>query len=63
MLKKNPLGIRFTKEVINVSWDAPSLETIVHFDNRAQIICGSSKDLKEKVKANMEKRKPEFPLR
>ncbi len=63
MLKKSPLGIRMTKEVINVCWDAPSLQSIVHFDNRAQIICGCSKDLKEINKANAEKRKPEFPLR
>lgn len=63
MIHKSPLGVRFTKEAINISMDAPSLELVVNLDNRAQIICGSSKDLKESIKAFTEKRKPEFPLR
>ena len=62
LLTKSPLGLRMTKEAINLSLDSPSLETIIQLENRAQMLCGSSKDIKEGVSAFFEKRKPKYPL-
>ncbi len=63
MLTKSPLGLRFTKEAINLSLDSPSLETISQLENRAQIICASSKDVAEAFQAFFEKRKPKYSLK
>jgi enoyl-CoA hydratase/carnithine racemase len=61
LLTKSPLGLRMTKEAINLSLDSPSLETIIQLENRAQTLCGTSKDIKEGVAAFFEKRKPVYP--
>ncbi len=63
LLNKSPLGLRMTKEAINLSLDAPSLETIVQLENRAQILCSTSIDVLDAFKAFMEKKKPKYPLR
>ncbi len=62
LLAKSPLGLRMTKEAINVSLDSPSLETIIQLENRAQTLCSSSLDIREGVSAFFEKRKPKYPL-
>jgi len=62
LLAKSPLGLRMTKEAINISLDSPSLETIIQLENRTQTLCGSSVDIKEGVSAFFEKRKPKYPL-
>lgn len=61
LLTKSPLGLRMTKEAINLSLDSPSLETIMQLENRSQMICSTSDDLLEGVKAFFEKRKPSYP--
>lgn len=61
MLKKSPLGLRMTKEAINLSLDAPSLETIVQIENRSQMLCAQSKDVSQGIQAFFEKRDPEYP--
>jgi len=63
MINKSPLGLRMTKEAINLSLNSPSLETIIHLDNRAQIIGGATKDMFKALQSFMEKRKPNFPLK
>jgi enoyl-CoA hydratase/carnithine racemase len=63
MLSKSPLGLRMTKEAINISMDSPSLDTMVKFDNRGQSVCTSSKDIAQAIQMYVEKKKPEFPLR
>jgi enoyl-CoA hydratase/carnithine racemase len=63
MLHKSPLGLRMTKQAINLSMDSPSLETIIQIENRGQILCSMSNDVMEGLKAFYEKRDPEFPLR
>ena len=63
LLTKSPLGLRTTKEVINLSIDAPSLEAAVLLENRNQVITGNTKDLMEGVTAFFEKRKPKYGLR
>ena len=62
LLLKSPLGLRMTKEAINLSQDSPSLETIIQLENRAQMICSTSSDVIEGVAAFFEKRKPKFSL-
>lgn len=61
LLTKSPLGLRMTKEAMNLSMDSPSLETIMQLENRAQMLCSTSDDLLEGVNAFFEKRKPNFP--
>ena len=63
MLTKSPLGLRMTKQAINLSLDSPSLETIIQLENRGQVLVGSSADVWEAFNAYMEKRDPKFPLR
>jgi enoyl-CoA hydratase/carnithine racemase len=63
LLNKSPLGLRMTKEAINLSMDAPSLETIIQLENRSQMLCSTSDDVMEGVQAFFEKREPEYPLK
>lgn len=63
LLHKSPLGLRMTKQAINLTLDAPSLETIIQIENRGQILCGISEDVMEGLKAHYEKRDPKFPLK
>lgn len=63
MLSKSPLGLRMTKQALNLSLDSPSLETMIQLENRGQVLSGSSKDVLEAFSAYMEKRVLKFPLR
>ena len=63
MLTKSPLGLRMTKQAINLSQNSPSIDTIIELENRAQMLCSSSNDLTEAVQAFFEKRKPKYPLK
>ena len=63
MLNKSPLGLRMTKEAINLTLDAPSLETMIQLENRTQVVCSSSKDAVEGVSSFFEKRDPNYPKR
>ncbi len=60
LLTKSPLGLRFTKEALNMNIDAPSLEAAIKLENRTQNLCVQTKDAVEGVTAQMEKRKPEY---
>jgi enoyl-CoA hydratase/carnithine racemase len=61
LLTKSPLGLRMTKEAINISLDSPSLDTIMQIENRTQMLCSTSADLLEGINAFFEKRKPKYP--
>ena len=61
LLTKSPLGLRMTKEAINLTQDSPSLETLIQLENRAQMITSASSDVLEGMLAFFEKRKPKFP--
>jgi enoyl-CoA hydratase len=63
MLKKSPLGLRMTKQAINLSLDSPSLENITQFENSSIVLSFSSKDVQEASSAFFEKRKPKYPLK
>ncbi len=62
MLLKTPLGLRYTKEALNISMDAPNLETMISLENRNQMLCGVSNDVMEGVQSFFEKRPPKFEL-
>ncbi|NHJ24295.1 MAG: enoyl-CoA hydratase/isomerase family protein [Candidatus Lokiarchaeota archaeon] len=63
LLKKSPLGLRMTKQAINLSLDSPSLETLIQLENRAQMLCSTSEDMMEGIQAFLEKREPQYPLK
>ncbi len=63
MINKSPLGLRLTKQALNLSLDSPSLDTMIEMENRAQAISSRSKDMREGVAAFFEKREPKYPLR
>ncbi len=60
LLNATPLGLRLTKECLNMSVDASSLEAAVAMEDRNQILCASGPDFHEGVRAFMEKRKPVY---
>ena len=60
MLRNTPLGLRLTKECLNMSVDAGSLEAAVAMEDRNQILCAQSDDFREGVKAFVEKRPPRY---
>jgi enoyl-CoA hydratase/carnithine racemase len=63
MLSKSPLGLRMTKQAINLSMDSPSLDTMIQLENRTQMLCSTSDDIMEGVQAFFEKREPQYPLK
>jgi len=62
LLKKSPLGLRMTKQAINLSLDSPSLENIIQFENSSIVLTFSSKDMTEASSAFFEKREPKYSL-
>ncbi len=63
MLKKSPLGLRMTKQALNLTLDSPSLETICQLENSNIVLTFSSKDVNEASAAFFGKRDPKYPLR
>ncbi|MHA2186074.1 MAG: enoyl-CoA hydratase/isomerase family protein, partial [Promethearchaeota archaeon] len=61
LLSKSILGLRLTKEALNINIDASSLESAIELENRTQNLCSQSLDPQEAVKAFFEKREPKFP--
>jgi enoyl-CoA hydratase len=60
MLTTSPLGLRLTKECLNMSVDAPSLESAIAMEDRNQILCAQTSDVREGMLAFLEKRKPVY---
>lgn len=56
MLNTSPLGLRLTKEGLNLAVDAGSLEAAVALEDRGQILCASAGLFDEGIAAFMEKR-------
>ena len=50
MTQKNPMGIRFTKEALNVSLDCPGLEAALNMEDRNQIMISYTYRMKEPEK-------------
>ena len=47
MLATSPMGLRLTKEGLNMSIDAGSLEAAMAIENRNQVLCSGTEDFKE----------------
>jgi enoyl-CoA hydratase len=60
MLGTSPLGLRLTKECLNINVDAGSLEAAIAMEDRNQILCGQTEDLEEALTAFREKRAPNY---
>ena len=58
MLETSPMGLRLTKEGLNMAIDAAGLEATMAIENRNQLLCSKTEDAKEGMKAFIEKRKP-----
>ena len=56
MLAASKMGLRMTKEGLNLAIDAPSLEAAMAIENRNQLMCSSSPELRERMQAFVEKR-------
>src|SRR6185312_2484565 len=51
ILRNTPLGVRLTKECLNMAIDAPSLQQAIAMEDRNQILCAQSEDFVEGVRA------------
>jgi len=60
MLTTSPLGLRLTKECLNMSVDAGSLEAAVAMEDRNQILCTQTEDFIEGFTAFLQKRPPRY---
>ena len=54
------MGLRLTKEGINLAIDSPSLEAAIAIENRNQLLCINTADAKEGLAAFAEKRQPVY---
>jgi enoyl-CoA hydratase len=60
MLETTPMGLRLTKECLQHSIDASSLEAAVAMEDRNQVLCAQTKDFREGIQAFLEKRAPHY---
>lgn len=60
ILRKSPIGVRFTKDALNMNVDAPSLNSATKLENRTQVICIQAEDALEGVFATLEKRESKY---
>ena len=60
MLNASPMGLRMTKEGLNMAIDAPSLEAAMAIENRNQTLTAKSPNFAEGLRAFIEKRKPSY---
>jgi enoyl-CoA hydratase/carnithine racemase len=60
MLTTSPMGLRLTKEGLNFAIDAPGLEAAMAIENRNQLMCSATEDVKEGMRAFIEKRDPVY---
>ena len=63
MLTASPVGLRLSKECLNMSVDAGSLEAAIAMEDRNQILASSDGDFAEGVAAFLEKRRPQYTRR
>ncbi len=63
MMSASPVGLRLSKECLNMSVDAASLEAVIAMEDRNQVLCSRSEDFNEGIRAFLEKRKPVYTSR
>jgi enoyl-CoA hydratase/carnithine racemase len=60
ILGNSPVGVRLTKECLNMSVDAGSLEAVIAMEDRQQILVAQTGDMREGVAAFLDKRPPQY---
>ena len=60
LLATTPLGLRLTKECLNISVDSSGLEAAIAMEDRNQILCAQSSDFEEGINAFFRKQKPNY---
>jgi enoyl-CoA hydratase/carnithine racemase len=60
MMTTSPMGLRLTKEGLNMAIDAAGLEAVMAIENRNQLMCSKTNDAKEGMMAFVEKRAPVY---
>ena len=63
MMSASPVGLRLSKDCINMSIDAGSIEQVIAIEDRNQVLCSRSEEFNEGIRAFMEKRKPVYVKR
>src|SRR5205807_10118487 len=59
MMSASPVGLRLSKECLNMSVDAASIDAVIAMEDRNQVLCSRSEDFKEGIQAFLEKRSEE----
>lgn len=60
MLTNSPLGLRLSKEALNINIDIGSLEAAIALEDRNQILCAQTADAQEGMAAFAQRRAPEY---
>ena len=60
ILRNSPIGVRLTKDCLNMSIDAPSLDAVIAIEDRQQILISATGDMREGVSAFLEKREAHY---
>jgi enoyl-CoA hydratase/carnithine racemase len=60
ILANSPMGVRLTKEGLNLAIDASGLEAAMAIENRNQLLCSRTEDAREGMRAFLEKRDPVY---
>lgn len=60
LLWASPLGLSLTKDTLNASFDAPSLDAVLAMEDRSQALAAMGPDFAEGIRAFHEKRRPEY---
>ena len=60
LLLTSPLGLRLSKEALNMNLDAPSLEAAIAMEDRNQILCAQTEDFKTAAMSFFTKQAPEY---
>jgi enoyl-CoA hydratase/carnithine racemase len=60
ILANSPVGVRLTKECLNMSVDAGGLEAVIAMEDRQQILVAQTGDMREGVSAFLDKRTPDY---
>jgi len=60
MLRTSPLGLRLTKDALNLNIDAQGLEAAMALEDRQQVMLATTRDHREALEAFIQKRLPLF---
>ena len=58
MLTTSPLGLRMSKEALNINLDAGGIEAAIALEDRNQILCAQTEDFREGLKSFLTRKPP-----